>query len=64
MKSGDYVKVPVGLTTDPYNKRGQIGIVAAINGLDVVVEFKDLSLGKYDIDALELSTEEDFNKQF
>ncbi len=68
MKIGYYVKVPAGLTTDPYNKRGQIGVVAAIHGLDIVVEFKDLnevlSIGKYDIDALELSTEKAYRKRF
>jgi hypothetical protein len=68
MRVGDYVKVPEGLTTDPFNKRGQIGVVAAIHGLDVTVEFKDLnyilSVGKYDIDALEPSTEKAYKKWF
>jgi hypothetical protein len=60
----DYVLIPPSLTTDPFNKRGQIGIVIKIENETLTVEFENLDLGLYQSDALVPSTELEYNRQF
>lgn len=60
----DYVLIPPSLTTDPFDKRGQIGIVVKIDGETLTVEFENLDLGLYQVDALVPSTELEYNRQF
>jgi hypothetical protein len=53
LKKGDYVAVMKATTTDPYNRRGQIGNVATIDADNVVtIIFPDSQIGKYDEDTL------------
>ena len=48
VKIFDQVQIPVDLTTDPYNKRGEIGKVININQLgDIEVIFSDDIIGIY-----------------
>ncbi|WP_182995296.1 hypothetical protein [Pelobium manganitolerans] len=48
------VKINPFLTTDPYNKRGQIGEVTECDGEVATVLFEDGITGKYQTDTLEL----------
>lgn len=55
-KVGDTVRVPHNLTTDPNNKRGQVGKVGKTTSDTVHVHFGDGSTGYYQHDALERKT--------
>lgn len=48
-----FAKVPQHLTTDPANKRGQIGRITDIDGDVITLEFTDNVRGKYLADVLE-----------
>ena len=59
----DYVKIPTNLTTDPFDKRGQVGIAVKIEKDTVTVEFENLDLGIYLADCLEPSNDLEYNQQ-
>jgi len=53
LSKGDYVAVHKGITTDPYNRRGQIGVVDAIDANNIVtIKFSDGKKAKYEYDTL------------
>jgi hypothetical protein len=53
-KKGNLVKIPLNLTTDPYNKRGFTGKVITVNEQELIVRFNDGTSGRYAIDSVEI----------
>jgi hypothetical protein len=60
LEVGDIVTIPMSLTIDPYNKRGEEGkiLIRSSDGMVVVIEFNDGSLGLYDPDIFMDSLDE------
>ncbi len=52
MKVGQKVQVDRFLTSDPYNKKGQTGIITKIEDDIVSVKFSDNTIGLYEDDTL------------
>lgn len=65
MKKDDIVKIPINLTSDPYNKRGEKGKVVNVlnrfNETIVTVLFNDNTQGFYFEDALIVIKEQNEN---
>jgi len=57
MKVGDKVRVSPFITTDPYGKAGQVGVLTGVctrGDLELgIVTFADNSVGIYDVECLE-----------
>lgn len=57
MKVGDKVRVSPFITTDPYGKKGQVGVLTGVctrGDLKLgIVTFADNSVGIYDVQCLE-----------
>ena len=52
MKKDRYVIIEKQLTSDPYNKRGEMGkIIAETKDGDYVIQFTDKTLGLYEADT-------------
>jgi len=53
------VQIDNFLTTDPFNKRGEVGIVTKVEEIDednadVTIQFEDGTIGKYQLGTFEI----------